>query len=136
MAVTLVMLVLFYAGGKVEGTEGTNLPEPLITEAFLIWAYILLVATICLTIGFSVLNMFLNGEGAKKSLVGIVGVGVVLVISYFLANDTPLDLPHYTGPDNVPATLKWVDTGLITAYILAGVAVIAILISEVSKAFK
>jgi hypothetical protein len=53
-----------------------------------------------------------------------------------MADDSVLNLPHYTGSDNVPATLKMVDTGLFTAYLLLGLAFVAIIFSEVSKAFK
>lgn len=134
IAVTVVFLILFYAGDVVE--EGTNQEHPVVTEGFIIWAYILLAITLFLTLGFSLFNMVTNPKGAKKSLVGVVGAGVVILIAFFLANDTPLYLPHYTGADNVPATLKMVDTGLFTSYIFAGIAIVAIVVSEVSKAFK
>lgn len=134
MAITFVFIILFYTGGVVN--EGTNQEHPVITEAFIVWAYILLAITICLTLGFSVYNMITNPKGAKKSLIGIVGAGVVILIAYLLANDTPLYLPHYTGKDNVPTTLKLVDTGLFASYILAAVAIVSILYSEVTKTFK
>lgn len=136
MAITAVMVVIFYAGPLVEGTEGTNFEEPRITETFLTWAYILLGITAGLTIVFSLIGLFLNPKGAKKSIVAIVFAGVVILIAWFLADDTVLYLPHYTGSDNVPQTLKFVDTGLFTAYLLAGVAILAIIYSEISKAFK
>jgi len=136
MAVTVVMVVLFYAGPVVPDTVGTNFEEPVFTEAFIIWAYILLVITLVLTLGFSLFNMVTNPKGATKSLLGLVGAAVIILIAYFLADDTLLNLPHYTGKDNVPATLKLVDTGLFTTYIFAGLAVIAILYAEIAKAFK
>jgi len=136
MAITAVMVVIFYAGPLVEGTEGTNFEEPRITETFLTWAYILLGITAGLTIIFSLIGLFLNPKGAKKSIVAIVFAAVVVLIAWFLADDTVLNLPHYTGKDNVPQTLKFVDTGLFSAYLLAGVAILAIIYSEISKAFK
>jgi membrane associated rhomboid family serine protease len=136
MAVTVVMVVIFYAGGVVEGTEGTNYEEPVITETFIIWAYILLALAIGLTLIFSLINMISNPKGAKKSLIGILGAAAVLFLAYILADDTVLNLPHYTGSDNVPSTLKMVDTGLFTAYIFAGLAVVSIIYVEIAKAFK
>jgi len=47
-----------------------------------------------------------------------------------------LDLPHYKGKDNVPRTLFWTGTGLIVAYFLVAIAIIAIVYSEISKIFK
>jgi hypothetical protein len=38
--------------------------------------------------------------------------------------------------DNVPATLKWVGAGLNTMYVMFVAAVLAILYSEINKAFK
>jgi hypothetical protein len=65
------------------------------------------------------------------------GIGVVLVgIAALLADDTVLNLPHYKGRGNVPRTLFWTDIGLYVAYFLAGLAVIAIFYSEISKYFK
>jgi hypothetical protein len=46
MAISLVLIGIFFFGGFVEGTEGTSLAEPLITETILRWAYILLVITL------------------------------------------------------------------------------------------
>ncbi|MBS0011399.1 MAG: hypothetical protein KFF49_08305, partial [Bacteroidales bacterium] len=60
----------------------------------------------------------------------------VIVVAYLLADDTVLNLPHYQGSGNEPRTLKMVDTGLFTAYILIGIAFLAILWSSVSRMFK
>ncbi|MBE0676036.1 MAG: hypothetical protein IH591_15370 [Bacteroidales bacterium] len=136
MAATVVMAVIFYAGGLVEGTEGTNLEEPVITETFIVWAYILFGITAGLTVIFSLIGMVMNPKGAKKSLLALAVGVVVILLSWYLADDTVLNLPHYTGADNVPGTLKVVDTALFTTYLLAGIAILAIIYSEISKAFK
>jgi uncharacterized BrkB/YihY/UPF0761 family membrane protein len=134
MAITLVLVVIFYAGPVVN--EGTNQEAPVITETYIIWSYILFGITAGITILFSLYNMIINPKGAKKSLIGIAGAAVLILIAYYLADDSVLNLPHYTGKDNVPATLKMVDTGLFTTYLLAGLAIVAIIYSEISKAFK
>jgi hypothetical protein len=136
MATTVVMAVIFYAGPLVEGSAGTNLEEPVITETFLLWAFILFAITAGLTVIFSLIGMILNPKGAKKSLVALVVGVVVILVSWYFADDTVLNLPHYTGSDNVPGTLKFVDTALFTTYLLAGIAILAIFYSEISKAFK
>ena len=136
MAVTAVLLIIFYVGPVVEGTGGTNYEEPVITSTFIVWAYILVGLTAGLTLVFSLLGLFMNPKGAKKSIFALVVAIAVIVIAWFLADDTVLNLPHYTGKDNVPQTLQLVDTGLIMTYLLAGLAVVAIIYSEVSKVFK
>jgi hypothetical protein len=45
-------------------------------------------------------------------------------------------MPFYDGKDNVPSTLKFVDTVMFTAYMLAGLAFLAIVFSAVSRLFK
>ncbi len=135
MGITVVLAVIFYAGDVVEGTQG-NLEEPVITETFIHWAYLLMGLAAGLTVIFSVLNLVLNPQGAKKALVAILGTGVVVFVAWLLADDTVLNLPHYTGDDNVPSTLKMVDTGLFTTYLLAGLAVVAIIYSEISRAIR
>jgi hypothetical protein len=134
MVITLVLVVIFYAGPVID--EGSNLEHPVITETYIYWAYILLGITAGITIIFSLYNMIINPKGAKKSLVALAGAAVLILVAYLLADDSVLNLPHYTGKDNVPETLKMVDTGLFTAYLLLGLAFVAIIYSEVSKAFK
>ena len=136
MAVTIVFAVIFYMGKVVPGTEGTRLEEPTITQSFLVWAYILFFATAGITLVFSVINFIVNPKGGKKTLISLLGGVAIIVIAYLLADDTVLDMPFYDGKDNVPGTLKFVDTTMFTTYILAALAVLSIIVSSVSRLFK
>jgi hypothetical protein len=136
MAVTIVFAVIFYLGNIVPGTEGTRIEEPTITQSFLVWAYILFLLTAGVTLFFSIVNFVVNPKGAKKSLVGLVAAIAIIVISYLLSDDTLLNMPFYDGKDNVPGTLKFVDTTLFTAYILVGIAFLSIIWSSISRVFK
>jgi hypothetical protein len=136
MALTLVFAVLFYFGGVVEGTAGTRYEEPTITNSFIVYTYVLVGITVALTLFFTIRALVLNPKGLRLTLIAL-GIGVVLVgIAALLADDTVLNLPHYKGRGNVPRTLFWTDIGLYVAYFLAGLAVIAIFYSEISKYFK
>lgn len=136
MALTLIFAILFYFGGVVKGTEGTRYEEPLITNSFILYTYILVAITVVLTIFFTVRALILNPKGLKLALVAFGIVAVLIVIAALLADDTVLNLPHYKGKGNVPRTLLWTDIGLYVAYFLAGLAVVTILYSEISKYFK
>jgi len=136
MAVTIVFAVIFYLGNIVPGTEGTRIEEPTITQSFLVWAYILFLLTAGVTLFFSVVNFVVNPKGAKKSLIGLVAAIAIIAISYLLSDDTLLNMPFYDGKDNVPGTLKFVDTTLFTAYILVGIAFLSIIWSSISRVFK
>lgn len=135
-AVTVIFAVMFYFGRVVKGTEGTNYEEPVVTNAFIIFAYILLGVTVIITLIFSVRSLILNPKGLKMALISL-GVGVILVLlASLFADNTVLDLPHYKGGDNVPRTLFWTDTGLYAAYFLAIIAVAAIIVSEIKRLIR
>ncbi len=136
MGVSAVLLIWFYAGPVVTGTEGTSMEEPTITDTILGWSAVLFIIAAAAAIIFSIINIFLNPESAKKTLLGLVVAAVIVLIAWFLASDQVLQITAYDGPDNVPSRLKMAGTGLYTVYILAGIALLAILFSEVSKYFK
>ncbi|MDT8400661.1 MAG: hypothetical protein RQ743_03115 [Bacteroidales bacterium] len=136
MAVTIIFAIMFYFGNVKDGTAGTRLEEPIVTNTFLTYAYILFAVAIGLTIIFSIINIIINPKGIKKGIIALVIAAVVIIAAYVMADDTVLRMPHYTGGGNEPGTLKIVGTGLITAYILVGLAFLAILWSSVSRIFK
>jgi len=136
MAASLVFVAWFFFGGFVEGTEGTNIAQPKITEAILKWTYILLIFTLAVTIIFPIIFMFTNLQSLKRLGIVILISGVLIFISYQLADDTVMDLIGYNGPDNIPATLKFVGTGVIFTYILGVAAIVSILYSSISNIFK
>lgn len=136
MGISVVLVALFYFGKLVPGTEGTNMEEPVITGKILIWAAILVIITAGLALIFPIINLVANPKSAKSGLFILLGVAVLIFIAYSLSSNEVLKIPGYTGTDNVPGTLKIAGTGLFTTYILAGLAVLSILYSEISKIFK
>jgi hypothetical protein len=136
MAISLVLVGIFFFGGFVEGTEGTSTAEPVVTEVILRWAYILLIITFAIAVIFQLAFMFTNKKALKSTGI-ILGIAAVLIlISYLLADDTVLNLIQYTGPDNVPGTLKFVGTSIIFTYILGILAIVAIIYSAIANLFK
>jgi len=115
--------ILFYAGAISE--------EPMLYLAYIFFG----IAAIA-TIGFPLVNLILNPKGAKNVIIGLVIIGIIVLISYFLATDQVMHIPGYSGADNVPSTLKTVGTGLYTTYILFFLSILAILYSEINSAFK
>jgi len=136
MAVSLVFIGIFFFGGFVEGTEGTSSAEPLVTETILKWAYVLLFITLAIAVVFQLVFMFSNLKALKRTGI-ILGIAAVIIfISYQLADDTLLNLIQYTGPDNVPKTLKIADTGLIFTYFLGILAIVAIIYTAIANLFR
>ncbi|NOY38086.1 MAG: hypothetical protein GXO83_11005 [Chlorobi bacterium] len=136
LGISVVFGVFFYLGKVVPGTEGTNIQEPVVTNAMLTWAYVLFGITLVITLVFSIINVIANPANAKKGLISVLFIGVVFVAGYFLASDTPLNMPGYEGSGNIPSVIKWVGTGLNAAYILAVLAILAIFYVEIAKIFK
>lgn len=135
MAVSAVFVLIFYFGSVVPGTDDTPYKEPVITEAFLTWAYILIGLAVLFALLFPIIRMVTNPKNALKTLIGVVGMVVLVGIMYLLASDEVLVITR-ENPDNVPSTLKWVGAGLNTMYVMFIAAVLAILYSEINKAFK
>ena len=136
MGISLILVVIFYFGKVVPGTEGTSMKEPLITGKILSWAAMLVILTAGLTIIFPIIHLISNPKSAKQVLFVLLGVAILIFIAYSLASNEVLEIPGYTGKDNVQGTLKFVGTGLFLTYILAGLATLSILYSEISKYFK
>ena len=67
----------------------------------------------------------------------LAATAIIVVISYLMSDDTPMEIIGYTGTGNSdPGTLKMIDTVLFITYMLFGLALASILYSIISKAFK
>jgi len=100
----------------------------------LIFAYILVgIAVICV-----IVLPLIKAIDDPKALVGTaIGLGVIFAIfglSYAVSSDEVL--PRYITFDVGPGISKFVGGLLTTMYLLLGGAIIAIVYTEVSKAFK
>jgi hypothetical protein len=104
------------------------------------WSYILLAMSILILVGFAVYQMATNLEEAKKGLISLGFMGIVLLISYILASDA---MPHFLGAQKfiddgtiTPKVMKWVDTGLIATYIVFAISILSITYASLSRLFK
>ena len=107
------------------------------TDIALIWAYILVLVTLIASIVFPLIAVISHPKALVRLLLVLAGAAVLVVISYVLSNDTPIDIIGYTGTGNSdPGTLKMIDTVLFITYILFGMALGSILYAIISRAFK
>lgn len=137
MYVLLLISVVFSAlvmfGPTV--TEGA-FEIPAYTGTVLSWTIIMIFGALAITIIFEIFNIILHPASAKQTLLSALGIAVLLVISWFMADGTPLQIIGYEGVDNVPFTLKLTDTGLFAFYALFVASVVVIITTEVSRIFK
>ena len=132
--ISIVVMGLFYFGGQAapEDLVAGDLSQPLFTDLLLYWAYILLALTVIVLIGFAVTD-FLRGlrENPKKALSGLLVLLILvalLVITYIMGDGTLLNIPGYTGSDNVPTMLKMTDMWLYSWYVMLVVTLLAMIV--------
>ena len=107
------------------------------TDIALIWAYILIFITLLASIVFPLISVISNPKALIRLVAVLAGAAVLVVVSYLMSKDTPIDIIGYTGTGNSdPATLKMIDTVLFVTYILFGMALASILYAIISRAFK
>jgi hypothetical protein len=136
LALSIVLVGIFYFGNYVQGTEGTPMEEPLITNKILFWAFILLILALVAALVFPLIYIISNPKNAIRPLIILAIIAVFVFIAYSLGSDEILNMPAYNGPDNVGPVLKKADTGLILTYILFIGALGSILYTEIAKLFK
>jgi len=123
MGISAIFGLLFYMDAISEGL-------------LLTWAYILVITAAVTSVLFPLLQFAANPKKGIGALVGILVLGVIIMIAYFMGSGEVLDILGYTGSDNVPSTLKLTDMGIITMYVLLFGAFLSIIVSEVLSFFK
>ena len=136
LALSIILVGLFFFGNYVPGTAGTPMEEPMITNKILLWAFILLIIATVVALAFPLMYLAANPKNAIRPLIILVIVAALVFVAFLLASDEVLHMPAYNGGDNIPAVLKKAGTGLILTYILAVGALAAILFTEIAKLFK
>lgn len=109
-------------------------------NANLYWAYVLFGFSIGSALLLEIVNTVSDKKAAKSAMISILFMGVVISLSYLFADS---EIPKFFGVEKfiesgtVNANIsKWIGTGLITTYILSGLAIIGIIWSSVSRVFK
>ncbi|WP_294588981.1 hypothetical protein [uncultured Bacteroides sp.] len=141
-AAILVVLGLFYFGGNAQGDAvlmgvDPEMWQPAQTNALIFLMYGLFGLAVVATVAAFLLQFGSalkdNPGGALKSLIGVIILAVVVIIAWTMGSDQTLNIPGYSGTDNVPFWLKITDMFLYTIYILFGATVLAIIFSSIKK---
>ncbi len=133
LLITILFTVMFFTGGDVPGEAYET---PVYTDLFINWSYILLFATIGITVIVELVKIVLNPKNAVRSLISVGVLIVIALISYSIADGTPLKLSGEENPDNVYSMLKLAGAFLYTTYALLGIIIVVILATEIGKLFK
>lgn len=106
----------------------------------LYWTYALLILGVGIILVYGLFQLISDFKSAKGMLVGVGFIAAVILIAYLLSSG---EIPQFPGVqkfvDNhtlTPSVSKWVDTGLITTYLLLGFAILSVAYASVSKLFS
>ena len=128
--ITVVLLGLFYFGGELPNSQYVT---PVYTEQLLWWSYLLFGVAIVAALVFPIARLFTRPKEAMKSFIALAGIIVLVLIAYSMSDGTIMNIPGYSGSDNVPGTLKFTDTILITTYFLGIGAIGANVVTEIIR---
>lgn len=143
-AITKYISILLYALLGISVLLGIYfyLDKETVTPIIIIWTYILFGIGAVSTIVFSLMGLFISKKAAKRSLVSIGVIAVIVLLGYLFASGEVLQFPghekfFYEEDSMDPnAFSRIVGTGLYTMYIFGIVAILSMIYSEVSKLFK
>jgi len=125
MGLSVIIALLFFSNVVTE-------------ELMIMWAYLLVGIAALLSIIFPVIFFALNPKNAVKALVGLVGLGVVFLLGYLMADTTAIvtATSALNSDFSDPSVLRFADTGIIATYLLFGVAVVSLLFTGVRSIFN
>jgi tellurite resistance protein TehA-like permease len=129
-AVWLVRIIL---AGDTVIADSVELQDSLVTP-FIYIAYIIFAIALVFVIVFVLKNLFSNAASLKSTLIALGAFAAVIVISYVLASGKETAMRD--GEVLSAAGSRWVETGIYAFYILAVVAVGAMVFSGVKKLAK
>ncbi len=105
-------------------------------DNFVYVVYLLIGLAAVSTVLFSIVNIFKSARTAKRSLVSIAVLGLIIFTAYMFSSDT---IPQFYNAENfdiTPAVSQSVGTGLYSMYLFFVLAVLGILYTEIRGAFK
>ncbi|MEH6657771.1 hypothetical protein [Leeuwenhoekiella marinoflava] len=128
-----VWLVRILMTGDTAIEDSVDLQNGLVTP-FIYIAYAAFAVAVIFVIVFVIKNIFSAGSSLKGTLIGLGAFLAVVVVSYLLASGE--ETPLRDGGTISASASRWVEAGIYAFYILAVVAIGAMVFSGVKKLAK
>ena len=109
--------------------------EQIVVNVGLVVAYILVGLGVVLAIVFPLINAISQPKLLVKAGIGLVGALIVFGIGYALSDATTSSRFIQYGVDT-PTLSRTIGAALKMVYLLMGIAIVGIVVTEFSKAFK
>lgn len=139
MAASVIITVIFFVGGieSVDTTAGA-MDAPVHTSTMINWCYVLLALAAIATAFFAMMTFVSKAMYDVKSiivpLVSVIGLGLLLLITYTTADTTPINIVGYEGSQE-PWIYKLTNMCMVTSAILASIATFVTLFGFIAKKF-
>lgn len=147
LILSVIVFLMFYLGGEAApeartalGITDTTIAMPAQTDTLIYWMYALVILTIIVTVLAAIIQFGAllkdSPKAALKSLIGVVLLVVVMLVTYSLGDNTPLQLVGYTGNENQAPWLAVGDMFAYTIYIEIGVMVLLMIVFGIRNRLK
>ncbi len=98
--------------------------------------YALLVLGILAAVGFSIYQFAGNFKQNKTTLYGLVGLVVIFVVSYLVSSGTDISAAVFEKVGGNYESSKMIGAGMYMFYILFGVTLLTLIVTEIARPFK
>lgn len=133
MIIIMALSILFIVGSAMEADPNA---EGSMTGSVITWTLGVFVLGIAGAVVSGIVGAISDTSNLLKSIIVVIGALAVVAVCWSLADGTPLDLKGYEGSENCSPWLQIADTGIFLFYVSAGVAVLAIICSEIYQLFR
>jgi len=139
--ITIIAFGLFFFGGETDPANrlvaDTSYSEPAQTDLLLYWVYALVIIAIVITVLAAVIRFGADlkdsPKAALQSLVGVIALVVLLVVTYSMGSNEPLQLVGYTGTDNQAPWLAIADMFIYSIGFMVAVMVVLMIGSGIKN---
>ncbi|MEH6405983.1 MAG: hypothetical protein V7767_01760 [Leeuwenhoekiella sp.] len=128
-----IWLIRILLAGDEAIIASADLQDSLVSP-FIYIAYATLAIILIFVIGFVLLNLFTHGDSLKSTLIGLGAFLAVIAISYAISSGDEVAMRD--GEVLSASASHWVEAGIYAFYILAIIAIGAMLLSGVKKLIK
>lgn len=137
-AISLVVFALFFFGGYELDAQENKVYN--FTDALIIWTYVLSIASIVAVLGFVLKDFFADLASspaqALKKVAGPLALIVLLIITYVIGSDTPLQLNEEAERFNTSFWLKSSDMWIYSSYVLLIASIGAAIFGSIKSALN
>ncbi len=131
LAISVALAVIYYLGIGDDAKLSANV------DLMMNWTVVLLIVVVVFAFLISpILSILTNPKALVKGIVSIVVLAVIVGIAYSFSSTDTSNIHIIKEVPNLAQKAKITDMGLVTLYIVGGLTILSILLSEVKNLLK